>query len=269
LTHPIFSSIFSLVFESKIPPILFALIFAFTGSIAIKKFLNKENRIQQTEHLLQALVNDEKANPKILNDLIWDFVKHGKNTPTQLELVYTAAKKMVGLDPHFAPLDTLATVCFQMGKYDEAIENEMKALDFIDSGLTDKDFHFFQLARFLSERKRHRGIFIKGDIRSEDIEMRFTETIEWKLKKQWSQGASLIAVIKKDKINVGLLRVDWNPTTPLHVPFSIKKQDIPIPWSETHELDIVYLEANHRRNFDGSWIWNFYPINPNLKIEDF
>jgi tetratricopeptide (TPR) repeat protein len=64
----------------------------------------------------------------VLNNGAWDFYTYGSRDPIHLNKAINWSKRSIGIDPKATHYDTLAHLLYRLGRFDEALLNEEKAI---------------------------------------------------------------------------------------------------------------------------------------------
>ena len=160
----------------------------------------------------EGIIRHERTRPTFLNQFAWHAAIEENTVQQRLQLAEEAAQRAHRQLPHEgAYRDTLATVLYRLGRYDEAIVHQKSVLEAQPSGedsplprmVESSRVYATQLGRFLAARLES-GI---DDESFPSLEILKGSELELRIPSEHGSGLNLYALAQRGQRTVGLLRV--------------------------------------------------------------
>lgn len=195
------------------------------------------------------------APPALLNNLAWSVAEDPSASSEELRIAYQSAAKALRAAPEeSAFLDTLATLEYRLGQYEQAVATQRRAL------VQDSNaFAASQLARFLRAAQAKRGILSSGRVAITDVQLSLEPQekngIRLTLYRQFERGLIGFAHVLDDAGEVGLIQLTVGPQHKPEYLFENHGQGLP----RGARLDIALLDAEGCRCQEGVAQWKYWP----------
>jgi len=219
----------------------------------------KEARIART------YVLDPESPPEALNNLAWFYAIDPDAAPAQLDLAEEAARRAVAAEPDIAAfIDTLATVEYRKGRFEDAVRTQKRA---IEAG--EERALISQLARFLDARNRGRGSApaARGEMPDVSVtavpaERGRSARVDVELARSFPNGLEIFALDKTNGALTGTLHILMGPgieagshTLDLDGGFGGE------PWLQTSALTVADVDTTGCDCEPGEISGRYYPMD--------
>jgi len=210
-----------------------------------------DDHVRFTQRYLQ----NAWAPPALLNNLAWSVAEDPGASADELRTAYQSAAKALRRAPgESAFLDTLATLEYRLGLYEQAVATQRRAL-----AQDNNAFAASQLARFLHAAQAKREILSRGPVAITDVqaslETKDKNAIRLGLSRQFEGGLIVFAHVLDDAGRVGLIQFTVGPQHKPEYLFENDGQDLP----RRAHLVIALLDAEGCRCPQGAAKWQYWP----------
>lgn len=121
-----------------------------------------------TLRVANAFVDRESTRPSALNSIAWQYAIKPGAVAAELDVAERAALQAIEVAPrNSAFLDTLATVHYRLGRFDQAVATQRLALS-----IDERPVLISQMGRFLDAYAARHGPYTLGDFDSDRIDIR-------------------------------------------------------------------------------------------------
>ncbi|MGH8579107.1 MAG: rhomboid family intramembrane serine protease [Gammaproteobacteria bacterium] len=195
------------------------------------------------------------APPALLNNLAWGVAEDPGASSEELRTAYQSAAKALAAAPEeSAFLDTLATLEYRLGLYEQAVATQRRAL-----AQDGNAFAASQLARFLHAAQAKRGILSRGRVAITDaqlsLETQDKNAIRLALYRPFERGLIIFAHVLDNGGRVGLIQLTVGPQHKPEYLFENQGQGLP----RGARLDIALLDAEGCGCQEGVAQWKYWP----------
>ncbi|MCI0353350.1 MAG: hypothetical protein L0Z53_28355, partial [Acidobacteriales bacterium] len=195
------------------------------------------------------------APPALLNNLAWGVAEDPRASSEELHAAYQSAAKALRAAPEeSAFLDTLATLEYRLGLYEQAVATQRQALAQDSNAYTAS-----QLARFLHAARAKQGILSRGRVAITDVQLTLEtpdkNAIRLALHRQFERGLIVFAHVLDNGGRAGLIQLTVGPEHKPEYLFENHEQGL----SRAARLDIALLDAEGCRCQEGVAQWTYWP----------
>ncbi len=170
-----------------------------------------------TLRVADAFVERESTRPGALNTIAWQYAIKPDVVAGELDVAERAALRAVELAPRNAAfLDTLATVHYRRGRFDEAVATQRQAVS-----IDDRAVLISQMGRFLDAYAAQRGPYTFGYFDADQIDVRIDATggeeelaLVVELPTRVDRGVEIYALDKRGGRLLGIVRLLVGPGLP-------------------------------------------------------
>ena len=223
--------------------------------------------ITRRERASRVLLSDDALRANDLNNLAWGFVIDENTSRQTLELAELAARRAVERQPNEPAFrDTLATALYRVNKFDEAIENERRALAERPDTLMAS-----QLSRFLVARLERDGPILGYGVEADSLDLELTDPdektgepkhVRLQLEDPFDSGVTIFALLRRGDELLGMLQIAAGPNPKSEHLFDLKDRAIEESLAGTRiRLDIALVDTGATTLEAGALDWKLWDHN--------